>query len=245
MPPISPTVKRVYVFVMRVIRWPLKRTGLLQRFGGPRSGRWCRWLRSLFAIHDIDDMIALDLPWWTFDAIARTEAFLAARPTARVFEYGSGASTVWLSHRAQEVISTEHDETWHRLVRSRLPASAPVTLNFVPPEANVDPDYRSDKPGWRTAGFRHYAQAIDRQSDRFDLIVIDGRARAACLRHAAMRLAPGGMILFDNSGRTRYRLAIEASGLSSVQTRGLTPGLPYPDQTTLIAADPAVIPPGE
>ena len=39
------------------------------------------------------------------------------------------------------------------------------------------------------------------------------------------------------SPRARYRPAIEAQAMKRLELRGLTPCLPYPDQTTLLAAD--------
>ena len=82
-------------------------------------------------------------------------------------------------------------------------------------------------------------KSIDRVDGLFDLIVIDGRCRERCLEHARLRLAPDGMIVFDNTGRTRYREAIDRSGLHRLETSGLTIGLPYPDHTTLLFADAA------
>ncbi|MBM3594816.1 MAG: hypothetical protein FJX31_03245 [Alphaproteobacteria bacterium] len=64
--------------------------------------------------------------------------------------------------------------------------------------------------------------------------MIDGRARTACLDKAIERLARDGVIVFDNSHRARYRMAVAASGLRAKVTRGLVPSLPLPDQTTLL-----------
>jgi len=66
------------------------------------------------------------------------------------------------------------------------------------------------------------------------LIVIDGRARPACLHHALPRLKKDGMILFANSHRRPYRRAIAEAPLKAIRTRGLTACLPYPDETTLL-----------
>ena len=67
-----------------------------------------------------------------------------------------------------------------------------------------------------------------------DVIVIDGRAREACLAVAAPRLKLDGLIVFDNSHRARYERAISASGLRERRLPGLTPTLPYPDRTSLL-----------
>ena len=93
----------------------------------------------------------------------------------------------------------------------------------------------SAKPGHEDLDFASYVGAINDVPGIFDLIVIDGRARAACLEAAVGRLADDGLIVFDNSRRRRYRAAISRSGLDERYFRGLTPSLPYPEQTSLLA----------
>lgn len=231
------SLKMAYVGAVRVAGSAAGAAGLLPWLErrSPQA-RLARWGRSLFAIYDIDAMCRLDLPWWTFAAIDEVDAFLGNRPNARVFEYGSGASTIWLGRRAREVVSIEHDETWFPVVQSKLTGTSHVRHRLVKPDATRDPDprYGSVKPGWRDRSFRAYVHAIDDETGAFDVIVIDGRARTACLDHAAARLAPGGIIVFDNSNRAAYQKAIVASGLSYHTYSGLTACLPYPDATTLL-----------
>ncbi|QQA42038.1 class I SAM-dependent methyltransferase [Pelagovum pacificum] len=232
--------KAGYIRLARIYGGLTDLTGIADWLDRKREqSRIAHWARSLAAIHDIDGLVALDVPWWSYKAIDEVDAFLAARPGARVFEYGSGASTVWLARRAGSVTSVEHHAGWHGLVSGRLSGVdglAPVELRLVEPdaEASVDPIYISEKSGEAGTSFEAYASAIGADGQTYDVIVIDGRARAACLRHAADHLAPGGMIVFDNTGRARYRRAIAASGLASRVLRGLTPSLPYPDETTLL-----------
>ena len=111
-----------------------------------------------------------------------------------------------------------------------------VDHRLVPPdEPRIDdPAYASTKPGWREHSFRRYVHAIDDADGQFDVIVIDGRARPACLDHAAPRLARDGIIVFDNSRRAPYQAAIARSGLRAQEYAGLTACLPYPDATTLL-----------
>jgi predicted O-methyltransferase YrrM len=68
----------------------------------------------------------------------------------------------------------------------------------------------------------------------FDLVVVDGRARQSCLTHALPRLRGDGLVVFDNSARRRYRPAIAAAPVAETRLRGLTPTLPYPEQTSLL-----------
>ena len=72
--------------------------------------------------------------------------------------------------------------------------------------------------------------AIERSS-----VVVDGRQRAACLEQALPKLRPGGLILFDNSGRRRYRQAIAGCGLEEQHFFGRTSCVPYPDHTSLLS----------
>ena len=231
-------LKHAYVAGVRGFRPIAERIGLLGALERrAANSRGARWLRSLFAIYDIEDMAELDLPWWTFAAIDEADKFLKSRSSPRVFEYGSGASTIWLARRAASVTSIEHDRPWHGVVSKRLAAHKNAAVKLIEADADPVPGYLSEKPGWQGRSFQRYASAIDDESGHFDLIVVDGRARGACLAHAIKKLAPDGMILFDNSQRARYRTAIAASGLEAQTYRGLTACLPYPDETTLLTAD--------
>ncbi|MEZ5744002.1 MAG: class I SAM-dependent methyltransferase [Sphingomonadaceae bacterium] len=228
--------KRSYVSVMRALKGAMAPTGLLDGEPDVSEERYRHWLQSLFAIYDIDALIRLDVPWWTYDAIDAVEQFLGQRTGARVYEYGSGASTVWLTKRAGKVLSVDHDKDWIEFSAPRLAELGNATVAHVPADATARPGERcgSGKSGYSEQTFTDYVRSIDAHEGQFDLIVIDGRARAACLRHAAGRLAPNGMIVFDNSHRRRYRPAIADSGLGETVLRGLVPSLPLPDQTSLL-----------
>jgi predicted O-methyltransferase YrrM len=232
----STIAKRGYVGAMRVVREVVRPTGLLDRPAPKREDRTKHWLRSLTAIHDVDALIALDVPWWTYDAIDQVEQFLGERGNARVFEYGSGASTVWLAKRSAHVTSVEHEAGWCDILRPRLADFDNITLNVVASDATPDADtaFHSVKPGYRGTSFRAYVEAIRDADGPFDLIVIDGRARPACLAEAVNHLADGGMIVFDNSHRAPYRAAIAAADVDATVLRGMVPSLPAPDETSLL-----------
>lgn len=235
---LSSRLKRGYVAGLRGVRAAADGLGLVAWLDGRRDQPAMLYLRSLLSIHDAADLIHLDLPWWTFGAISHMDGWLQRRNgNTRAFEYGSGASTVWLARRCREVVSVEHDAAWAEVTRSLCPFDH-VTVTTVPPEP-VTPATRcrSHKDGWRDFGFDRYVDEITRHPGPFDLIVIDGRCRACCLDLATNRLAPGGLILFDNSRRRRYRSALAAVGLRRAGFFGLAPGLPYPDETTVFSSE--------
>lgn len=235
--PTESFVKRAYVASVHGTRALLAHTPALDHLDAwAGRSRRALWLRSLLAIHDVPDLAALDVPWWTFEAGDAVASFLARREHARVFEWGSGASTVWLARRAGQVISVEHDPRWAQTITGMAPQNVrlgvhqPRRLN--PGELGV----ASDKRGYQGLDFSDYVHEIDRHPGVFDLIVIDGRVRHACLLRAVRRLAPDGLILVDNVERRRNLRAVkQLDQRADVRwTIGLTPCLPYPTGTALI-----------
>lgn len=228
-------LKQVYGGTARRIGRALARRGLLAPTPPPRERRWAHWAQSLVRVHDPLAVAELDVPWWTYRAIDAVDTWLADRPhPIRVFEYGSGASTLWLAKRADEVHTVEHHRAFAETVAPTFAAAGNIDLRVVEPAVASDPVVPSAKEGHGGLDFARYVAAIDDLDGAFDLIVIDGRAREACLRRAVHRLAPDGLIVFDNTRRRRYRAAIAAAAVTERRYAGLTPTLPYPEQTSLL-----------
>lgn len=230
-------MKSLYINFIRALRRLFSAVGFLGFLEQRQNKRFFKWLRSLFAIYDFDDLVSLDLPWWNMNATDKVESFLRNRQGAVVFEYGSGSSTVWLAKRAGHVFSVEHSADWFGYLNELQTLPDNVTLRHVPADDSVarDTEYASGRTGEDEDTFRAYVKSIADAGRLFDLIIIDGRARAACLREAKSFLADGGMIVFDNAGRSRYQPAIENSGMEVTRFSGLTSCLPYPDQTYLLS----------
>jgi hypothetical protein len=233
--------RSAYVASSRTVRAAARRTGVYDRLDrrhreDPRSV--AGHLRTLFAIHDVEDLVALDQPWWTYGAIDAVEQHLASLGgRARVFEYGSGASSVWLGRRAAEVHSVEHHAGFAQVMRRVLTEAGldgTVTLIEVPPVPSDDPVEPSGRRGEAGQDYRDYVRSIDGVPGEFDLVVVDGRARVACAEAAARRLAPGGIILFDDTQRPRYSAGLAGSGMRVDRIRGWVPSLPYPRETAVL-----------
>jgi predicted O-methyltransferase YrrM len=151
------------------------------------------------------------LPYLPFSVTSRLEELLT--PDSRVFEYGSGGSTLWLCDRAGQVTSVEHDVEWHTLVETQIQRSgvANCTLRLQQP-ARMDGAFLSQEeygsllmPG----SFEAYVKAIDAvEDDSLDLVIVDGRARAACALQARRKLRRGGVVILDDSDRQRYADAV-------------------------------------
>jgi hypothetical protein len=216
----------------------LSRVGLLPDQAPPRSNRWRHWAYSLTRVHDSGGIADLDVPWWTYGAIDAVQAFIdSRRGDVRAFEWGSGASTIWLARRVTTVDSVEHHRGFGEMMIARVGEFPNATVSIVEPVPSDAPVVPSLKEGQRGMDFADYVaqmELVAGGAGRFDLVVIDGRAREACLAAALPRLAPGGVVVFDNSWRIRYRRAIKSLPVNETIHRGLTPTTPYPEQTSVI-----------
>jgi predicted O-methyltransferase YrrM len=237
----STLFRACYLRGARLARTASVKTGLLERldrsYRAKPRGVLAHW-RTLYAIHDVDDLVKLDLPWWTYGAIDAVEERLASlKGSARVFEFGSGASTVWLGRRSAEVFSVEHDGSFADVMR-RVLAEADlvdsVHLIEVRPTTTPDPRVRSGRPGEDELDFAGYADAVAQVGGQFDVICVDGRARVACALASLEYLAPEGVLVWDDSQRPRYSDGIRRTKLKVKRFRGFVPSLPYPRETAIL-----------
>ncbi|MCI0621946.1 MAG: hypothetical protein L0387_09790 [Acidobacteria bacterium] len=192
-------------------RIPSQFTFLLSLLYCPRQCKHVfRWLRSL----QRDYLLNQPSPWLTFDAIQFLEGHL--RRDMRIFEYGSGGSTLfWLTWGAS-CVSVEHDQCWHALVCQRLGSSTAIDYRLVtpqlnPPEQKIPVDWAdpeecvSSDETYRGSNFRNYVSQIDEfPDDSFDLVLIDGRARPGCIKHSRCKVKIGGLLVVDNADRDYY-----------------------------------------
>ena len=229
------TLKRGYAACAQATGKLLERVGILDEDPPPRDHRLRHWAYSLTRAHDSIGISELDVPWWTYGAIDAVESWLARQDRdVRAFEWGSGASTIWLARRVATVRSVEHHAEFGTMIQQQLTAWPNATLDVVEPVQCESPAISSAKEGHGGLDFTDYVRHIDTIDGVFGLIVVDGRAREACLTAALPRLEPDGIIVFDNTMRRRYRRAIAAAPVNEQVYRGLTPTLPYPDQTSVL-----------
>ncbi len=140
-------------------------------------------------------------PWLTFPAVDWLEA--RCFEGMRVFEWGSGGSTLFLLDRDASVTSIEHDRLWSDRVKSELGHAPTIDHRWIPAQGG---------------SFRDYVAAIrEFPDDYFDLVLIDGRARVDCLEISVSKIKPGGAILFDNAERPRYAQAVEMTRESALR----------------------------
>src|ERR1700724_4668980 len=89
-------------------------------------------------------------------------------------------------------------------------------VDYLLAEAQVDPefakkniqnpdDYISEGKIYAGKHFQNYVRTIDKYPDaHFDIIVVDGRARPSCVKHAVRKLRHEGYLIIDNTEREYY-----------------------------------------
>jgi hypothetical protein len=169
-------------------------SGLLGGAGDSDRG-WLAWVRAalagaLAAQPDIapPDPMQQEQPWLVPAAIPFIEARL--RPGMAALEWGAGRSTLWLARLGLSVLSIEARADWVEEARERIAVAGLAGLvRFVPVAA---------ARGTNLAG-AVAAAAENFAPHSFDLVLVDGHFKAACLRPACAALKPRGLLVLDDS----------------------------------------------
>ena len=112
-----------------------------------------------------------------------------------MFEFGAGHSSAWYGRHAGRVVSVDDSAAWLKKVRPLV-------------GSNVELLHRVSKTGTDLSaeGDSAYAGALtEYPPGSFDIIVVDGKERVACAQTAPSRLRDGGLIIFDNSDKPKFK----------------------------------------
>lgn len=142
------------------------------------------------------------IPWYTYPAI---EFLRGLRLNdCRVFEYGSGNSSIFWAQRVSHISAVENDPAWADEVRSKNTKN----LNVITSISRED-----------------YVNTPLSLGGLFDIVIVDGRYRKDCASIAVDIVGNDGMIIFDNADwypdaceliRSRGWYQIDFSGLGPI-----------------------------
>ena len=187
---------------------------------GPRkalAGRW-GWARSLRDKATVDER-GSPLPWLPYAATQLLAERLSRAHT--VLEFGAGSSTLFSMDRVARVVSLEHDPVWLAWARARIRGNVELIATVQEPA-------------------EAYRAPLGASGERFDLILVNGAHRNEAFADAVGRLAPGGVILLDDSHRSRLKPCFEAAaaaGLRHLHLEGHKPMSVDVHRTTLFYRD--------
>lgn len=145
------------------------------------------------------------IPWMNYAVIAFLEDRLNNHMT--LFEYGSGNSTLFFAEHVGRVVSVECDKSWHDYVKESLPSN--VKLLLAP------------------KGGDEYVQIIEKQDEKYDVVIVDAEDRVACMTYADRCLSDAGVLLLDDAAAENFADGIDtllARGFRRLDFDGLKPG---------------------
>jgi hypothetical protein len=144
--------------------------------------RWIEgpgWLKSLKTHRPLDKR-GRPIPWYTY---AASNLLLKRMITGlKVFEFGSGNSTLWWAKHADQVISVEHNADFFKEIKKQVPAN----VDYRHAALQIDGDY---------------ARMAASTGQKFDVIVNDGKDRSNVAKYIVPSLVERGIIIWDNSHR--------------------------------------------
>jgi hypothetical protein len=164
-------------------------------------------------------------PWLTYKAICWLEDLKYNNLISNVFEYGIGGTTLFLAKECKNVFSVDYQKDFIEKVEREIEKreiTKPKFFCCLPEESTyvnsvsslmlkthlrfgVYSSFLTHSPKFKGLSFKKFVTKIDDFEDAsFDLIIVDGRCRAACIIYALDKLAPGGYLLLDNSEREHY-----------------------------------------
>ena len=127
-----------------------------------------------------------------------------------MLEYGSGSSTLILQNKVKHLVSIEHHEDWYNKLKPQLNKN--VKYIYTPPnnldweaqfEQAATNQFRKNSKG-DDGSFEDFADYIlaplRGKHGPFDIIFIDGRARACCAFASIFMLKPSGRIFIHDFG---------------------------------------------
>ena len=163
--------------------------------------------------------IDFELPWITIVAKNYIENYLSkkSKTDMKVFEYGSGGSSLFFLKFAKEVISVEHDKEWFERVNEcvnkknsggwegNLLEAEIINTDSAQLDVSNPHHYHSSDSNFINHTFKKYASYISKFPDNyFDIVLVDGRSRPSCLFHSVMKVKKGGLLVLDNADRKYY-----------------------------------------
>lgn len=114
-----------------------------------------------------------------------------------------GGTTAWLASRLPRqahLTSIEHDPLWFTQVRNQVGVRENCDLRLRPSSTAAGRNATIEEED--TNGLTDYIQGGG--EDLYDIILVDGVARNACLEQAARLVAPGGLVFLHDAQRPWY-----------------------------------------
>jgi hypothetical protein len=124
------------------------------------------------------DKFGYPIPWFSYPAINFLNQYDLT--DKKVFEWGSGNSTLYWARRCLRVVSVENDYQWYKKFTKKIKKFKNLKMVFAREKTD-------------------YLASILKERNNFDIIVIDGYFRDKAAQLSIHKVKAGGMIILDNS----------------------------------------------
>jgi hypothetical protein len=160
------------------------------------------------------------VPWYTYPAIEYLTQFDFSDRDG--FEFGGGNSSQFWARRCRTLTTVESDASWHATIVGAARPNQQIIFEQDP---------------------ARYAATVRRDDRKYGLIIVDGLHRKDCAAHAVECLAPGGIIIFDNTDWwPKTAEFLRSKGLLQVDFTGIGPINRYAWTTSIFFAEGASLP---
>jgi len=136
-------------------------------------------------------------------------------PQTRVLEWGSGGSTLFFSQFVRRWDTIEHNTRWIMQMKDLVAGIHTVHLHPATHSWNNIADGTYEQ-------FKQYVDLPKLLGLQYDVILVDGRARVACV-HAISRYnltIPGGLVVVHDWERSEYKTVLGEFDLVQEDTAG-------------------------
>ena len=138
-------------------------------------------------------------PWMSDQEIDLVKKYLSEDKV--MLEWGSGGSTCTFSPLVKEYYSIEHVKEWYENVEEflKLQIYRSKVFNYL-----VEPDKPRTIPT-KYEEFQTYIEYVDKLNKKYDIVLIDGRARLDCAKYIIPYLNENAVIfIHDYFHRPQY-----------------------------------------
>ncbi|MDD5218758.1 MAG: hypothetical protein PHN49_08570 [Candidatus Omnitrophica bacterium] len=152
------------------------------------------------------DRVGMPPPWMTYEEIELICDVLKAVRPRKCLEWGCGYSTRYFSkflgHQCAW-LSIEHNKTWVDKIMAGISETANVKIVFIPPNRFPWTD------GFWDGSYSDLKDYVEYpRNQKFDFILVDGRARVACLQQAYKLCSDFGIVMLHDAQREHYHEAL-------------------------------------
>lgn len=148
-----------------------------------------------------------------FDGEENSVLFKKYLKKCRVYgEYGCGLSTQYvLDNTNCSIISVDSSDFWVNLVKSRSNNSKRLKIHYV--DIGIVGEWGRPIDYKNRDNFKNYTDQLWEQTEKPDVVLIDGRFRVACFLTCLLKAPLGTVIIFDDYiDRPEYHIIEEFIG---------------------------------